>query len=92
MSDAYVVAPGGIGTVLELAMIWQLLQVKHVQNTPLILVGKMWADFVTWARTSLLKPELSLASPEDMEIPHCVNTADEAIALLREYHAKWQRS
>src|ERR1043166_2968230 len=43
-SDAFVVAPGGIGTVLELTMIWQLLQVRHVRDTPLILVGKMWAD------------------------------------------------
>src|SRR5262249_55115739 len=41
-SDAFVVSPGGIGTVLELMMVWQLLQVKHVQETPLILVGKMW--------------------------------------------------
>src|SRR5687767_7708825 len=45
-SDAFVVAPGGIGTVLELMMIWQLLQVRHVHDTPLILVGKMWADLV----------------------------------------------
>src|SRR5438034_8476946 len=28
-SDAFVVAPGGIGTVLEATMIWQLLQVHH---------------------------------------------------------------
>src|SRR3974377_1380424 len=42
MSDAYIVSPGGIGTVLELMLIWQLLQVKHVHNTPLILVGPMW--------------------------------------------------
>ncbi len=28
-SDAFVVAPGGIGTVLELMMVWQLLQVKR---------------------------------------------------------------
>jgi uncharacterized protein (TIGR00730 family) len=88
-SDAYVVAPGGIGTVLELTMVWQLLQVRHVQETPLILVGKMWAELVSWARANLLKPELQLASPEDMTIPNCVNTADEAIALLREHHAKW---
>ena len=40
-SDAYVVTPGGIGTVLELMLIWQLLQVKHVHDAPLILVGKM---------------------------------------------------
>src|SRR5215470_18051356 len=53
-SDAFVVAPGGIGTVLELMMIWQLLQVRHVQETPLILVGQMWADLIDWARKHLL--------------------------------------
>jgi uncharacterized protein (TIGR00730 family) len=90
-SDAFVVAPGGIGTVLELMMIWQLLQVKHVHATPLILVGKMWADLVGWARTHLLTSQPPLANPEDMTIPHCVNTADEAIALLREHHARWLR-
>jgi predicted Rossmann-fold nucleotide-binding protein len=36
-SDAFMVAPGGIGTVLETMMIWQLLQVRHLQDTPLIL-------------------------------------------------------
>jgi uncharacterized protein (TIGR00730 family) len=90
-SDAYVVTPGGIGTVLELTLIWQLLQVKHVHDAPLILVGNMWAELVDWAKKNLLKPELSLASPQDMDIPHCVKTADEAIALLAEHHAKWQK-
>ena len=87
--DAFVVTPGGIGTVLELMLVWQLLQVKHVQDAPLILVGKMWAELVDWARKNLLGPELSLASPEDLTIPRCVDTADEAIALIREHHAKW---
>jgi uncharacterized protein (TIGR00730 family) len=89
-SDAFVVAPGGIGTVLELMMIWQLLQVKHVHDTPLILVGKMWADLVDWAKLNLLKLEQPLASPADLTIPHCVNTADEAIALIREFHGRWR--
>jgi uncharacterized protein (TIGR00730 family) len=89
-SDAFVVVPGGIGTVLELAMIWQLLQVRHVGDTPLIVVGKMWAELVKWAREYLLKSEPPLANPEDIDIPKCVNTADEAIALLRDHHAKWQ--
>jgi uncharacterized protein (TIGR00730 family) len=88
-SDAYVVTPGGIGTVLEFMLIWQLLQVKHVHDTPLILVGKLWAELVDWAKKHLLKPELSLASPEDMNIPRCVNSGDEAIALIRQHHAKW---
>ena len=86
-SDAFVVVPGGIGTVLELTMIWQLLQVKHVQDAPLILVGKMWVGLVEWAREHLLSSQPPLANPEDLAIPRCVNTADEAIALLREHHA-----
>ena len=88
VSDAFVVVPGGIGTVLETMMVWQLLQVRHVHDTPLILVGKMWAALVDWGRAYLLTSQPPLASPEDMTIPRCVDTADEAIALLREHHAR----
>jgi len=89
MSDAFIVAPGGIGTVLESMMIWQLLQVRHLYDTPLIFAGPMWADLVGWARQYMLRPGFELANTEDMDIPSCVDTADEAIALIREHHAKW---
>lgn len=88
-SDAFVVVPGGIGTVLEMLMIWQLLQVRHVEDVPLLLVGKMWKDLVGWAKVSMLDERLKLASPEDMEIPRCLDTADEAIAVVRELQGKW---
>jgi uncharacterized protein (TIGR00730 family) len=91
-SDAFVVAPGGIGTVLEMLMIWQLLQVRHVENAPLILVGRMWPGLIEWARHAMLSAAPPLASAEDMTIPQCVGCADEAIALLREYQAAWLRS
>jgi len=90
ISDAFIVAPGGIGTVLEAMMIWQLLQVRHVQDTPLIFAGSMWAEMVEWARTYMLRPGFELASSEDMDLPLCVNTADEAIALIREHQAQWK--
>jgi uncharacterized protein (TIGR00730 family) len=89
-SDAFVVVPGGIGTVLETLMIWQLLQVRHVDNVPLILVGKMWRGLVEWAKVSMLDPRLALANPEDLQIPTCLETADEAIAVVRDLHGKWQ--
>lgn len=88
-SDAFVVAPGGIGTVLETMMIWQLLQVHHLENTPLILVGKMWPGLIEWARGAMLSAESPLANAEDMTIPRCAANADEAIALIREHHAAW---
>lgn len=92
MSDAFVVVPGGIGTVLEAMLIWQLLQVQHAPGAPLIFVGKMWRELVAWAERNMLNNTLQLANPEDMRIPQCVDTADEAIALIRESHRQWRRA
>jgi uncharacterized protein (TIGR00730 family) len=91
-SDAFIVAPGGIGTVLETMMIWQLLQVRHLRDTPLILVGTMWRELVQWARANMLDPRLPVVNVEDLSIPRCVATADEAIGVIREHHGQWQRA
>jgi uncharacterized protein (TIGR00730 family) len=92
MSDAFVVVPGGIGTALEALMIWQLLQVRHLEDrTPLILIGKMYTELVDWARRHMLNPQFPLAGPEDMNIPVCLNTADETIAVIRRHHASWRK-
>jgi predicted Rossmann-fold nucleotide-binding protein len=88
-SDAFVVVPGGIGTVLEMLLVWQLLQVGHVKDVPLILVGKMWNGLVAWGRESMLDSRLHLASAGDFDIPVCVDTADEAIAMVTRLHAAW---
>ena len=88
-SDAFVVVPGGIGTVLETVMIWQLLQVRQMTDVPLILVGKMWPPLIEWARGSMLSTAPSLASAKDFDIPRCVAGADEAVALIRDHHASW---
>jgi hypothetical protein len=87
MSDAYIVAPGGIGTVLEAMMIWQLLQVRHLHDTPLVFAGRMWRGLVDWASAQMLRPGFELASPADMKIPHCVDDAEQAVAGIREHHA-----
>jgi len=84
-SDAFIVAPGGIGTVLETMMIWQLLQVHHLEYTPLILVGKMWPGLVDWVREAMLSFETPLINPEDVDIPVCVANADEAIAFIKRH-------
>jgi len=89
MSDAFVVMPGGIGTVLEAMMIWQLLQVGHLQGTPLILAGKMYAELVAWCRHHMLQPGLHLANPEDITLPSCVDDGPGILQILRLHHAAW---
>lgn len=90
ISDAFVIVPGGIGTTLEAMMIWQLLQVRNLADTPLIMVGPMWAALVNWAKTFMVQTDMPLASPADMDIPICVDTFDAAIALLKADHRQWQ--
>jgi uncharacterized protein (TIGR00730 family) len=92
VSNAFVVVPGGIGTVLETMMIWQLLQVRKLHGTPLILAGKMWADLVAWCRTHMLRPEFPLAGAEDMAIPTCVDDGPSILPIIREHHAAWQKT
>ena len=84
LSDAFVVMPGGIGTSLEAFMIWQLCQVRHVQDLPLILIGDMWRELVGWTRRHMTDGDRHLADPEDLEIPRCVDNVEEAIAIIRE--------
>ena len=82
LSDAFVVVEGGIGTTLESLMIWQLLQVKHLPEVPLIFVGPMWRGLVDWAKAAMLRPERPLASARDLELPVCVATASDAVAVI----------
>lgn len=91
-SDAFVVMPGGIGSLLELSLAWQLLQVRKLYNTPLIVVGKMWEELVDWARQAMLNEGRELASDVDFEIPRCVTTIEETVALIRESRAAWLAS
>ncbi len=90
MSDAFVVMPGGIGTVLEAMMIWQLLQVGHLRDTPLILAGKMYADLVAWCRTHMVGQEPRLAAPEDIALPQCVEDGPGILQVVRRHHSIWQ--
>jgi hypothetical protein len=83
LSHAFVVVGGGIGTTLEMLLVWQLLQVRQLHDIPFILVGDMWKDLVVWASKHMLGNHPQMVGPKDVEIPSCVSTVAEAIALLQ---------
>lgn len=47
--NAFIALPGGYGTMLEILTVIQLLQVQHMEKKPLILVGSMWHDIMSYA-------------------------------------------
>lgn len=55
MSNAVVVAPGGLGTMLELFYTWQLVQVHHICDIPIILMGEQWGGLLKWIKKDPLK-------------------------------------
>ena len=89
LSSAFVVMPGGIGTTLEAMLVWQLCQVGHLRKRPLVFVGEQWRSLVEWGRTYWLHNGRNLADPEDLEIPICVETVDEAVHIIRKNLEEW---
>ncbi len=90
VSDAFIVMPGGIGTVLESLMVWQLLQVRHLHETPLILAGHFWDGLLDWAKTVMLNPDARLVNPEDLKIPQVLPDGPSIVEAIRAHHAKWK--
>lgn len=91
VSDAFVLCPGGIGTVLELLMVWQLLQVRQLHGTPVLLAGHFWDGLLAWAKEAMLRPDVPLVSPEDLAIPRVLADGDSIIRAIRDHHAEWKR-
>ena len=46
MSDAFVVLPGDIGTLLQLAAVWALKERNMIDPKPLICVGDQWFEVI----------------------------------------------
>ena len=90
VSDAFVVTPGGIGTVLETLMVWQLLQVRHLHDTPLILAGHFWDGLLDWAKDVMLKPDVPLVSSDDLKIPQILPDGPTIVKTIREHHSRWK--
>ncbi len=90
LSDAVVIMPGGIGTCLELFYTWQLVQVKHICNIPIITVGTTWKELIDWVNRGLLDTEHTI-SEEDMDMIFTVSTPEDALEILcdsRDAHEK----
>jgi uncharacterized protein (TIGR00730 family) len=88
LSSAFIVVPGGIGTALELFMVWQLLQVKHVSEHPLILVGTMWNGLIDWIKESMVSR--GLVSAPDLDMVSVVASSAEAIPIIRESYERFK--
>ncbi|MBR8744828.1 TIGR00730 family Rossman fold protein [Nocardiopsis sp. MG754419] len=84
-SQAFVVLPGGFGTLDELFEAITLVQTKKVTRFPVVLVGTdFWGGMRDWVESSLLKH--NLISPQDMDLLHVTDDPDDVVATIQRSH------
>lgn len=89
LSNVVVVAPGGVGTLLEFLYTWQLVQVKHICNTPIILMGDLWPEFIQWIEKWPIKRKM--ISRHDMDVLFLANNCTEAMKVIKMANKEYKR-
>jgi uncharacterized protein (TIGR00730 family) len=85
LSHSVICTPGGIGTLLELFFVWQLIQVKHVEPRPIVLLEvKYWQGLLTWLKEHTVAR--GLMNQRDFDFIHLVDTPEEAFEVISAHH------
>ena len=84
-ASAYVVMPGGFGTLDELAEILTLVQTGKSRSIPIILVGeKFWRGLIDWMRDRFI--DEGMISPGDMDLVQIVEDPEDVVRLIFEHY------
>lgn len=81
---AYVILPGGFGTMDELFEALTLIQTKKIKSFPLILMGsEFWSGLIDWLKNRMLAEDKILAT--DLDLIQVVDEPEEAVKLIKKY-------
>ena len=78
-ANAYLVLPGGLGTLAELAMTWDLLAIKILEPRPLIIYGECWLPMI-----EVMKAQLVMSVDHGFESIHYCRTHEEVLSVLEQ--------
>lgn len=86
-ASAYVVMPGGFGTLDEMFEALTLIQTNKGRRIPIILVGSaFWAGLIDWIKSHLLGE--GMISPGDMDLFEVVETPEQVLASIFHFYEK----
>lgn len=77
-NDAMIVLPGGVGTLSELALAWNLIQVAQLPLRPLVLLGSMWQETLN----AFIRPEF--VEQKAQELIKMAETPEQAVEFVKE--------
>ncbi len=89
-AKAFVIFPGGYGTLDEFTESITLIQTRRMERFPVILFDSHhWKGLIQWFKDSVLKADN--IDPEDLEIFQMVDTPQEVIKAIREFYSNRRR-
>ncbi len=84
-AKAFVIIPGGFGTMDELLEAVTLIQTERIETFPVIMVGReYWDGFLNWLQEVCL--DRGYISPKDMKIFTVVDTPEEVVATVEGFY------
>jgi uncharacterized protein (TIGR00730 family) len=80
-SEAFIIFPGGFGTMDELFEALTLIQTGKIRNFPVVMFGtQYWAGLLDWIRTVML--EEGMVSPDDLDLLVATDSPEEAVQVI----------
>jgi len=81
---AYVIMPGGFGTMDELFEALTLIQTKRIKSFPVVLMGSdYWRGLLDWLKSTMLTDEK--ISPEDIDLIQVIDEPDDVMRYISKY-------
>ena len=87
-AQAFIVMPGGLGTLDELFEVLTLIQTLKIKRFPIVMVGKeFWNPLMEWLKTTVL--EHKFISPEDLDLITMAEEPAEVVDILEQFYSKF---
>jgi hypothetical protein len=84
-SQAFVIMPGGFGTLDEFFEAMTLIQTKKIRRRPVVLFGSdYWKGLLSWVEETMLKKEHNI-SAEDLNLFAVVDSVDDAVQHIENF-------
>ena len=79
---AYIIMPGGFGTLDELFEALTLIQTKRIKSFPVVLIdSQYWQGLIDWIKRTLIKERA--ISESDLDIITVVDTPEQAVRIIK---------
>ncbi len=84
-AQAFVIFPGGFGTLDELFESLTLIQTHKVKNFPLVLFGsEYWGGMLEWLKSKVRAEEK--VSTEDLDLIHLTDSPEDAVQYVVKHY------